>query len=824
MKSLILAGLLYGFVQASAVPSLRAQVVTPKPECAALLEKSGPRIDALGFKLLKTPKHINHLPLLGDRIVVRLSRDYSDLNASLLSTQGRQILRDFLRTVNPMETFLELAERFQVSREAAQQLIFVDGDSLIRRMFEARDRQDWDEVIRIYDGPLRGPWQTVAEAKLQAALALNRRNQGNDRARALQFTDEVIRSARGRAILSEAYGIRGRIYNDMGQTETAIETYKLGFSANPMDFYPGSAAISLMLSLGTPKAVAEANEYAALVQLAIDSAHARYREKNQPPDFWLLSTSLNLLVLRRDWERTSEILPEVLASAGGPQNLQTVIEGLERVANAWRTDRSIAQAEHRRMRGVLDVLKRAMRQPEATNPLSENALSYVTVQKFPEMEGAFGTAPFNLREEIRKSGVESELMQLARKGEVHVHTFHEFLQKGAQRGLPKNSVLLAPTGPYRAVMQVVSDHTGLIPWWDAYGQVGLDLNPSHSQEFLERLAEQGRDVYLLVPRDFRGATHAGSHTLREFEYIVSQFEKLRKKVHFVFGFENTFPLDYRNRLSPREVHRNYRDNIMRLFTSKYQAWLVGLGDRVKHYSFGSMFSASQYPIVYDQALAKLPAHIENRELHSRHMARGTAQSPVRILDLGGGTGLVARKLMNEPGTNRVVEIFDMSEAMTNVAIAKGMPKNRVHISDITSLVRRNGSRIADASVDGAVSNNVVYLLTPEEIHQLFAEVLRVLKPGGRFSLSSMLKAGSEVHQAFLASVSAQVRELEKLGQVPAGSDRILFSSNQNLLQRSPTMFTHEEIVRIGLEHGFRVVVNDGVVYEGAGFFVVFEKP
>ena len=227
---------------------------------------------------------------------------------------------------------------------------------------------------------------------------------------------------------------------------------------------------------------------------------------------------------------------------------------------------------------------------------------------------------------------------------------------------------------------------------------------------------------------------------------------------------------------------------------------------------------SRYPSVYDQVLELFAPHRELRKMHSAAMPRGN----VRIIDAGGGTGLLTRHLLQDD-PQRHIEIFDLSNEMTTVARDKGVNSQNIHVSSITNLVRSDGSPVLNGSIDGVMTNNVIYILSRQQIGEFFAEARRVLRLGGRLSVSSMRTVPRPTMDSFLHSLKSDVAKMEAEGLVPAGSSNIFFNTNVNLTRNSPTTFTNEEIVAIARSYGFRPILENGLAYQGTAFFVSFEK-
>lgn len=230
-------------------------------------------------------------------------------------------------------------------------------------------------------------------------------------------------------------------------------------------------------------------------------------------------------------------------------------------------------------------------------------------------------------------------------------------------------------------------------------------------------------------------------------------------------------------------------------------------------------STFSYPSFYNDFIENFVLYEEVKRLHSASMPQGD----VKIIDAGGGTGLLARHLKAED-PRREIEIFDLNDDMTRVAIEKGMNPTNIHISTITDLRRSNNIRVPDDSIDGIMTNHVLYQLSLEEVNQFFTEAYRVLKKDGVLSIASMQTVEKEKMDEFTHFLKSETKKMEDNGNIWKGFSNLFFACRQTLLdQNSSTTFTGHEIVALGRSKGFQETALNETCYMGTVFFVSFQK-
>jgi tetratricopeptide (TPR) repeat protein len=204
---------------------------------------------------------------------------------------------------------------------------------LIDLLLTYRDIQSWDDMIRIIG--LYPP--SIKESIIvqeQLALALNRRNAGNDRERAIEILNSIVDNY-GNS--SETLGILGRVYKDKyleakkygktrqarGALRKAIETYYTGFEEDPRDYYPGINALTLLFIENDDKHMIEFKKLKPLVEFALE----RHGGKSSD-NYWVLATVLEFYSLCQDWNSANEVADKISMEEYSAMKINTTINNL----------------------------------------------------------------------------------------------------------------------------------------------------------------------------------------------------------------------------------------------------------------------------------------------------------------------------------------------------------------------------------------------------------------------------------------------------------------------------------------------------------------
>ena len=289
----------------------------------------------------------------------------------------------FKDRIRQAEEFREIlsAARAKPVRERREALLKIRSDLgdlktvqrsvLIELMSSFRDAEAFEELVELYNS-FPAHVKEYVIVKQQFALALNRRNQPDDREKALRILDELLKD---RGHDSETLGIKGRIhkdtYKEAAQTgritaaaalDNAIDAYTKGFEADPRDYYPGVNAINLLMQKDDTEALKEVVRLLPLVSFAVER-----RGGASSGNYWDLATVLELACIGDDWATANRVLPKVILAATNSFETATTLGNLRLLKKALeRTAREVAKLD-----GILDELSlrdTELRGEEKTQP------------------------------------------------------------------------------------------------------------------------------------------------------------------------------------------------------------------------------------------------------------------------------------------------------------------------------------------------------------------------------------------------------------------------------------------------------------------------
>ena len=255
-----------------------------------------------------------------------------ELEAPLLDHLAADVFRERALYVDRVGRDLAAAGRESVEavRHIEGQMDSVDdleSRLLIDLLVAYRDVKAWDDIVRLVV-TIPQPLASTPRVRELHALALNRLTQ---REAAAEILTQLI-AERGQS--AETYGLLGRVYKDQwlslprddararGFLKRAIDAYRRGFEADPMDWYPGINALTLMRAGGLDED--HIPDLLPVVRFAV-----RRRITLGTGDYWTHATMLELAVLDEDDLAMTEHLEDALAHAPRAWQIETTLRNVE---------------------------------------------------------------------------------------------------------------------------------------------------------------------------------------------------------------------------------------------------------------------------------------------------------------------------------------------------------------------------------------------------------------------------------------------------------------------------------------------------------------
>jgi len=196
-----------------------------------------------------------------------------------------------------------------------------------------RSVEAWGEMIRVVESmpPRLRETRVVRE---QLAMALNRRNESDDRRCAIAILRELI-DEQGKS--PETFGILGRCLKDRWTEKSqsgdagaidalseAIDAYRQGFEADPREHYPGINLLTLLLRRGLQGDIEEVRRITPVVSFAV----AR-KGGIGSGDCWTAATVLELAVIEGEERLAQRALSAMLDTQPDRWMRETTAESLD---------------------------------------------------------------------------------------------------------------------------------------------------------------------------------------------------------------------------------------------------------------------------------------------------------------------------------------------------------------------------------------------------------------------------------------------------------------------------------------------------------------
>jgi ubiquinone/menaquinone biosynthesis C-methylase UbiE len=200
---------------------------------------------------------------------------------------------------------------------------------------------------------------------------------------------------------------------------------------------------------------------------------------------------------------------------------------------------------------------------------------------------------------------------------------------------------------------------------------------------------------------------------------------------------------------------------------------------------------------YDAIMGKVPQMHDLFAEIVRHLPVGARQ----VLDLGAGTGNLLKEVaLARPDAK--LYALDPAEAMLELLRAKFAGK-----SDVACIVgSAHAVDLPDNSIDAIVSNYALHHLTHEEKKICAREVMRVLRPGGKFIYGDQhcRMMGGPDDQAWVADMFSLLSDKAMYYLRTAGLERMLMQ-----VELMPKFLRAEEEMPVPVEYWLKCLEEAG---------------
>lgn len=290
----------------------------------ALRETLDDRVDSPVFQMIPS--------------LTRVSLDQAVCETFRQRARQTNELRDRLAVARYMDAQAAIDEIRSIEHRLGE-ITSLNAECAIDVLLSYRDVHAWDEMIGLVDRFPEGLARNV-KVREQYGLALNRRNRGADRHKALAVLTAVVKECGDNP---ETCGLIGRLYKDSykesgeagdrlqarGNLQTAISWYRRGFNADPRDVFPGINLALLLVLEGSEASLKELARVAAVLSFAL----ARQQALNSN-DYWTLATVLVAALLDNDWDTADRALGLAFAAQPTLMQLQTTHNDLQLISRA----------------------------------------------------------------------------------------------------------------------------------------------------------------------------------------------------------------------------------------------------------------------------------------------------------------------------------------------------------------------------------------------------------------------------------------------------------------------------------------------------------